>query len=218
MANANGQDYSLVINKEGCLVAIFHNWFGRYLEGTNSRLTTDRVYNILTEQLPYTRPWNNKFKCYTPRDQFACGDVGMDSHGYSGVAVNIVDWKTASEPILGIMDTAIQISRDPLLMGITHNAIPNSCLVNYYRNGTDYTGYHEDKELKDPMNTVYTITLGQPRKFSLKHKKTSERVETLPLSGDLLVMTGKTQDLWKHTIPKTTTHKTGRISLTYRVL
>ena len=55
-----------------------------------------------------------------------------------------------------------------------------------------------------------------PIKFVFKHKKTQEKVALYLESGQLIVMHGETQRFWKHTITKTKTVDTGRISLTFR--
>ena len=176
---------------------IFRSWLQQRLNSSSTPYTLDQIYDILATRLEYCRPYNEKFKCFSPRDQFACGDVDINGHKYSGVDVPMIDWRTAQPPILGIMDVRDAISADPILMEITKKSVPNSCLVNYYRDGNDGVGYHRDKELKDSSQTVYTITLGCARKFVLKHDRTKKRIETLPLPGDLVVMTGTTQKLWK---------------------
>ena len=97
------------------------------------------------------------------------------------------------------------------------NANFNSCLLNYYPSGDDGMGYHADdeKELGE-QPVIASLSLGATRKFVFKHKKTQDKVELYLESGQLIVMHGDTQSFWKHSITKTKTVATGRISLTFR--
>lgn len=93
----------------------------------------------------------------------------------------------------------------------------NSCLLNYYPTGSDGMGYHADdeKELGE-QPIIAALSLGATRKFVFKHKKTQDKVSLYLESGQLIVMSGVTQNFWKHTITKTKTQDNGRISLTFR--
>lgn len=92
------------------------------------------------------------------------------------------------------------------------------CLANLYRNGKDSMGLHADdeKELgKDPV--IASISLGETRKFRMKHKYIQHQKLELNLElGSLLIMQGSTQHFWKHELPKTTQPKDPRINLTFR--
>lgn len=93
----------------------------------------------------------------------------------------------------------------------------NSCLLNYYPSGDDGMGYHADDELElGTQPIIASLSLGATRKFVFRHKKTQEKVELYLESGQLIVMHGDTQRFWKHSITKTKTAATGRISLTFR--
>lgn len=213
------QDFETIIQEEGSYVYIVRNWLTRRITQCVNPHTLQQVYDILSTKLPYTRP-QNRFQSHTPRGQFAAGDPELSKHSYSGFDVQMNNWHVSEPPVLGLLDVRNLIAADPLLMKLSGNSVPNSCLVNYYENGLDNVGYHPDKECKDPTETVYTITLGCPRRFLLKHNESKRVVETLPLAGDLVIMTGNTQKLWKHSIPKIALSKCneGRISITYRTL
>jgi len=95
----------------------------------------------------------------------------------------------------------------------------NGVLLNYYRSEKDYMGWHSDneKELgKHPI--IASISLGEERKFQLKHKNKTDLdiVTILPKNGSLLIMKDQTQDYWKHRLSKTTVAKKPRINLTFR--
>ena len=83
-------------------------------------------------------------------------------------------------------------------------------------------GYHADDEKElGAQPIIASLSLGARRKFVFKHKTIRQenkpvKVELYLESGQLIVMHGDTQDFWRHTITKTKTVKSGRISLTFR--
>ncbi|KAJ9157243.1 2OG-Fe(II)oxygenase superfamily protein [Pleurostoma richardsiae] len=107
----------------------------------------------------------------------------------------------------------------------------NFCLVNYYSSGSDSISYHSDDErFLGPEPAIASFSLGAKRDFFMKHKPilpTKERpvppeVNQLKLSlasGDMILMRGKTQSCWLHSIPKRTGRNEkdgGRINITFR--
>ena len=105
----------------------------------------------------------------------------------------------------------------------------NFCLVNYYANGQDSISYHSDDErFLGPNPSIASFTLGAKRDFLMKHKpiapKDGEMTPDpgqikLPLgSGDMVLMRGKTQSMWLHSIPKRAgvDANKGRINITFR--
>lgn len=109
----------------------------------------------------------------------------------------------------------------------------NFCLVNYYANGEDSISYHSDDERflgADPA--IASFSLGAKRDFLMKHKPVppkengsalnsinSAKPLKLPLaSGDLILMRGKTQANWLHSIPKRKGGGSdqGRVNITFR--
>ena len=93
----------------------------------------------------------------------------------------------------------------------------NYVLLNHYRNGKDHVGWHTDGEaIADSKSTVASISLGETRKFLLKHNQTGEVIEYDLTHGSLIVMAGKTQRYWKHTIPKQLKITKPRMNLTFR--
>lgn len=93
----------------------------------------------------------------------------------------------------------------------------NSVLVNRYRDGRDRMGWHSDDEPElGPQPVIASISLGAPRRFTLK-----PRLEGVPLSldlphGSLLVMRGDTQARYRHALPGTARPVGERINLTFR--
>jgi alkylated DNA repair dioxygenase AlkB len=75
--------------------------------------------------------------------------------------------------------------------------------LGYYRDGGDSVAWHGDYVARRlPTATVATISVGAPRSFWLRNKRSGERI-TLALGwGDLLVMGGSCQRTWEHAVPK----------------
>jgi|tagenome__1003787_1003787.scaffolds.fasta_scaffold20273932_2 alkylated DNA repair dioxygenase AlkB len=94
----------------------------------------------------------------------------------------------------------------------------DSVLLNLYRDGSDSVAWHGDtvrKRLATPM--VATVSLGQRRRFLLRRRETSTTAVRLSVGGgDLVVMGGRSQHDWEHTIPKESKVSGARISITMR--
>lgn len=92
------------------------------------------------------------------------------------------------------------------------------CLANLYRDEKDSMGWHSDNERelgKEPV--IASLSLGAERDFQLKHKTNLKLKQIIPLAhGSLLIMSGKTQEFWKHQLPKTSKIISPRINLTFR--
>lgn len=141
----------------------------------------------------------------------------VDQHGK---ALPASTYKCKPRPLPECLDT---------LRILTENATGckfNFALVNYYSNGNDSISYHSDDERflgKDPA--IASFTLGAKRDFLLKHKPTPahDPSETKPLKyalgpGDMVLMRGRTQSNWLHSIPKRKGGESehGRINITFR--
>jgi alkylated DNA repair dioxygenase AlkB len=93
----------------------------------------------------------------------------------------------------------------------------NSVLVNLYRNGEDYVGWHSDNELelgKQPF--IASLTFGAERVFEFRHKKSLQTGQLLLRSGTLLMMQPDFQHNWLHSVPIDKNLQQGRINLTFR--
>ncbi|WVF72222.1 hypothetical protein IAT40_007034 [Kwoniella sp. CBS 6097] len=101
----------------------------------------------------------------------------------------------------------------------------NFCLVNYYSTGDDSISYHQDSEsFLGPNPTIASLSLGASRDFFLRHvdhkhhHRTGKPVDIQKFElgdGDMVVMQGRTQHEWMHSIPKRKNVK-GRINITFR--
>ena len=111
----------------------------------------------------------------------------------------------------------------PLLSGIREkvevflNFSFNSVLVNLYRNGEDYVGWHADNEPElGEQPFIASLTFGVERQFCFRHKKTSKTGRILLRSGTLLIMQPDFQQHWLHSVPIDKNVTQGRINLTFR--
>jgi alkylated DNA repair dioxygenase AlkB len=90
--------------------------------------------------------------------------------------------------------------------------------MNLYRDGADSVAWHGDRNrhtMDRPL--VATVSLGARRRFLLRRRGTSKIAHELdPGGGDLIVMGGRCQHDWEHTVPKTTKAVGARISVTIR--
>jgi len=93
----------------------------------------------------------------------------------------------------------------------------NSVLANYYRNGADSVAEHADDEPElGAEPTIASLSLGASRTFAIRNRATRERTTITLSHGDLLVMSGRSQLDYLHSVPKTLRHVGPRINLTFR--
>ncbi|KAK8213271.1 hypothetical protein M8818_002569 [Zalaria obscura] len=132
-------------------------------------------------------------------------------------------YKCQPRPIPQCLDFLRQITEGST--GETYNF----CLVNYYASGNDSISYHSDDERflgKDPA--IASFSLGAKRDFLMKHKPMppsdnepapeAKRLKLPLASGDMILMRGRTQSNWLHSIPKRKGGESdrGRINITFR--
>lgn len=96
----------------------------------------------------------------------------------------------------------------------------NSVLCNLYRDGSDGVDWHADDEPEfGPMPVIASWSLGATRRFDLRRVDDhSIKVELELHHGDLVIMSGTTQELWRHRVPKTKKPVGERINLTFRLV
>ena len=93
----------------------------------------------------------------------------------------------------------------------------DSVLVNLYRDGRDGVAWHGDTVRKRlPAAVVVTVGLGERRRFLLRPGDSGPpALELTTGQGDLVVMGGRTQHEWQHTVPKSA-RAGARMSVTMR--
>ena len=130
--------------------------------------------------------------------------IGDSVYRYSGIV---------NEPALWPEDLAEVRDRLRRELGVDFN----SFLANLYRDGTDSMGSHSDNEPElGHRPTIASVSLGDPRRFVLRHRKTGARWSWDLGYGDLLVMRDESQSDYAHAVPKTSRPVGPRMNLTFR--
>lgn len=102
----------------------------------------------------------------------------------------------------------------------------NAVLVNWYRDGNDYVGWHSDDERElGALPVIASLSLGVTRLFAFRRREQGADEGALALThGSLLVMQPQFQLQWEHRVPETSSAPSppgvkgavGRINLTFR--
>jgi alkylated DNA repair dioxygenase AlkB len=176
-----------------------------YLAHWLDKVAADELYQQLLSELPWQ---NENIKIFgrfipVPRKVVWLADPGI-SYTYSGIQHTPKPWPQA---LLTLRQRLNQ----------TYNIDFNSMLANFYAHGRDYMGWHSDDEKELGINpTIASISLGETRKFVLRHKQSKAKHTLWLQHGSLLLMLGPLQHHWQHTLPKTKKHCHPRINLTFR--
>lgn len=96
----------------------------------------------------------------------------------------------------------------------------NSVLLNWYRDGEEYMGWHADNEkMLGPAPVVAMLSLGATRSFLFRLKADHKVKYSMELEhGSWLIMGASTQAIWQHSLPVRKRIKEERISLTFRLV
>ena len=141
-----------------------------------------------------------------PRLEAWVADEGLD-YTYSGIHHDPDPW----------IDELVEL-RD---LSSSHTGTRfNSVLCNLYRDGSDGVDWHADDEPEfGQMPVIASLSLGATRRFDLRRVDDhSIKVELELHHGDLVIMSGTTQTLWRHRVPKTKKPVGERINLTFRTV
>jgi len=138
-----------------------------------------------------------------PRLQCWIGDKGCE-YRYSGKQLNRQIW---SQDLIMIRKKIYKELKIDF----------NSVLANYYRDGKDSMGWHSDDEKElGPDPTIASISFGSERDLVFRNKITKETIAIPQTNGCLILIDGKTQKNWQHSIKKTQKVIGPRINLTFR--
>jgi alkylated DNA repair dioxygenase AlkB len=163
----------------------------------------DQLFKLLWEEIAWEQ---HTIKLYgravlTPRLTAWMGD---GPYRYSGIVNEPTSWPKALVELQKRLHDALGVEF-------------NSCLANLYRDGADSMGYHSDDEPElGPEPTIASISLGERRRFVLRHRRSGERWGWDLGHGDLLVMRDESQSDYAHAIPKTSRQVGPRMNLTFR--
>lgn len=215
-----------LINGDGAVAVILRNWL------------PPEAADVLHDRLEQGLLWEQKEQNFygnvssVPRMMCAVGEPHLGEYKYTRVSLTMHDW-TGPHPLFSEVRTLRdRIRDDPTLLKIVGIPLPyDGCLLNKYKDGSDTIDFHSDREALGPCNAVVALSLGASRKFVFKSKTKGPsatfpacppsrypRIETVVHSGDLMLMAGKCQDLWTHSVPRDTDCKQSRISMTYRLI
>lgn len=166
----------------------------------------DRLLAALQVHVPWEVHRIRLFGRWHDSPRLSCwiGDPGA-SYRYSGVGFEPRPWPPMLEAV-----------RERLAAEL--GGPFNSALANLYRDGQDAMGWHSDDEPElGPGPVIASLSLGQPRRFLLRHREDPARRLALDLPhGSLLVMRGETQANYRHALPRSRRALAPRINLTFR--
>jgi alkylated DNA repair dioxygenase AlkB len=94
----------------------------------------------------------------------------------------------------------------------------NTVLMNLYRSGSDSVSWHSDDDYPHGGHpAVASLSLGETRRFRIAHKRRADERYAIDLTaGGLLLMTGTSQEDYRHALPKSAKAHGARINLTFR--
>ncbi len=169
-------------------------------------VAADAAFVALRERVGWRQDYLRMFGrlISVPRLESWVADEGLD-YTYSGIHHDPDPW---SEELLMLRN----------LVSEHAGATFNSVLCNLYRDGNDGVDWHADDESEfGPMPVIGSLSLGATRRFDLRRADDhAEKIELDLHHGDLVIMRGMTQALWKHRVPKTKKPVGERINLTFR--
>ncbi len=139
-----------------------------------------------------------------PRLSAWYGDAGA-SYVYSGIALEPLTWT----PLLLSLKQEVEHPAE---------ATFNSVLLNRYRSGADYIGWHTDAEKSlGPDPIIGSLNFGAERRFQLRRlSDNASKTEFALGHGSAIVMGTDVQQRWQHAVPKTAKVIGERVNLTFR--
>ena len=165
------------------------------------------LFARLVHGLAWTQPTISLFGVRRPIPRLEAWYGDLDArYSYSGIAHDPLPW---TPELAALRDRLRARAGAPF----------NSVLANLYRDGRDSNGWHSDDERElGPMPTIASLSLGATRRFYIKGKESGERHAFDLSNGSLLLMSGASQQLWRHTVPKEPHVQHARINLTFRTI
>ena len=176
-----------------------------FLSPADAKKYYDAIYKTINWKQEQISFYGKTFP--VPRKTAWYGNEGLN-YSYSGIKCFPETW---TEELLKIK-AAIEKFTPPEDF--------TSVLLNLYNDGNDKMGWHADDEKELGINpTIASLSIGETRRFDLKHKQNKELHYKFELtSGSLLIMRGALQHHWVHQIPVQKKVKNSRINLTFRTI
>jgi alkylated DNA repair dioxygenase AlkB len=96
----------------------------------------------------------------------------------------------------------------------------NTVLLNLYRSGADSVSWHSDDDYPNGGHPeVASLSLGATRRFRIAHRRRKDERYAVDLTaGGLLIMAGRSQEEYRHALPRTRAPVGPRINLTFRFM
>jgi alkylated DNA repair dioxygenase AlkB len=88
--------------------------------------------------------------------------------------------------------------------------------MNWYRDHPDSTSWHADRPANVPETAIVPVlSLGAPRRFQIRPNAGGRSTTFIPAGGDVLIMRGRRQRDWLHSVPKQQSPAGPRISVNF---
>lgn len=197
-------------------ISLEDNLFINYTKEFLTRTKADKLFNYLNQNLTYNSEKDSMVMIRgkyikIPRQQVAYGNINT----YYEFAGNKVDARYWSDDECGLLLEELRNDIE-LYTGKKFNFV----LVNKYKDGNSYIGYHHDDERNlVPKSSIVGISLGSERDFMFKADEITQGNDTIKINlnhGSLVQINYPTNKFWKHSIPKRANVNSPRISLTFR--
>ena len=177
------------------------------IKGFYDKAKADRLFDSLlnSEEIEYQSRNIKLFgKVYKQPRLISWHGDPKASYTYSGELFKPTPWTKDLKKIKGDLKEKLDVDF-------------NSVLLNLYRDGQDSMGLHSDDEKELGKNPVIaSLSLGETRRLRFSHRTKKESFNLELCHGDLLVMSGETQELYKHELPKSKKELGPRLNLTFR--
>jgi alkylated DNA repair dioxygenase AlkB len=88
--------------------------------------------------------------------------------------------------------------------------------MNWYRDNRDSTSWHADRPANTPATAIVPVlSLGATRRFLIRPYRGGPSTVFAPVGGDVLIMRGRCQRDWQHSVPKQQKPAKSRMSLNF---
>jgi len=171
------------------------------------------LLRLLVEKAGWARH-RSSFGHAVPRDEAFYGDPGTH-YTYSRREYKPLSWIPELLKLKARVEEATPTAAYTNL-GLS-NVGYNAVLCNLYRDGNDSVGLHADAE-PEMGPVIASVSLGAERLFRLKRKDGSVALAERLSHGSLLIMAGRTQENFKHEVPKEPAIDRPRVNLTFRCI
>ena len=171
----------------------------------------EKMYNKLLEEIPFKQGYvTMRGKTYPERRLTSFHTITGKNYKYSGKVMK-------SEPMTPLLNNILKLLHKKVSSGL------NSVLCNYYKSENSKIGWHSDDERYiEPI--IVSLSFGGTRTFLMQSRTNKDEKYSYKLnSGDMIIMHGKCQSLYKHCIKPLTKAEIAqgfkpRVNLTFRTM